>query len=96
MSGLRNKNTARFHSDKQQSERASRANILFISQNITAFKIKATKTDLIAFENFKNQIEVFTDKQKSYIDCMYEKTMGGLGLPAYKGIKSKYGVRLWY
>jgi len=25
---------------------------------------------------------------------MYEKTMGGLGLPAYKGIKSKYGVRL--
>jgi hypothetical protein len=97
VSNLRRINNGKsFWSDGEQSQRAAEANIIFVNNNLSAFQNKANRTDLIAFQSFKNMVnkkEKFTDKQKSYIDCMYEKTMAGLGLPSYKGQKSKYGVR---
>jgi len=97
MSGLIPKNTARFHSDKEATQRHAVEYMKFISANIAAFKSKATKKNREAFLQFQLMVknnEPFNDFEKSYINDLYEKTMAGLGLPSYKGQKSKWGVNL--
>jgi hypothetical protein len=38
--------------------------------------------------------EPFSDGQCSFIDDLYEKTMAGLGLPSYTGMKYGKHVRI--
>jgi len=90
-------NNTRFHSDKDQSRKTAKAQLEFIWSQFDAFRKKANEKQISAFHNFVNiekSGEPFTGGQLSYIDDLYEKTMAGLGLPSYKGIKSKYGVNL--
>lgn len=78
---------AGFASDKSLSQRGGIEQLKFIDSEFNAFKIKASKKDLEAFEDFKMKVannEQLSDKSLSYIDGMYEKTMKGLGLPSFK------------
>lgn len=77
---------ARFANDKEQSERSARAQLQFITQHESSLvKIMNGRKYAIAASDLNSQKELFTDKQKSYIDVIYEKTMKALGLPHYSG-----------
>lgn len=77
---------ARFVNDKEQSERSARAQLEFITANENSLiKILNGRKYAMAANELANCKELFTDKQKSYIDCIYEKTMKALGLPYYTG-----------
>lgn len=90
-------NTARFHSDKNQARKTAKAQLGFIYNNFDAFRKKANESQITAFHSFcemDRNNEVFTDGQLSFIDDLYEKTMAGLGLPSYIGMKYKNHVRI--
>lgn len=90
-------NTTKFHSDRQQALRTASAQLEFIHNNFHAFREKANESQINAFHSFSKMDrtnEGFTDGQLSFIDNLYEKTMAGLGLPSYSGMKHKNHVRI--
>lgn len=94
---LRKINTEKYHSDKGQAQRTAREQLKFIQSNLKAFESVASQKNIEAFNSFAKQFfkkVAFSDNQLSYIDVLYEKTMEGLGLPSYSGIKYGKHVRL--
>ena len=80
---------ANFHSDKEQAQRLANASLKFIHDHYDSFR-----NAFHSFWEMSRNKEPFSEGQCSYIDDLYEKTMLGLGLPSYRGMKSKYGVNL--
>lgn len=81
------------HSDKQSSERGARQYLAFIMQNLkyldnvrNGSKLREAATSL------NLQRDPFTDKQKSFIDGIYEEVMKGYGLPSYKSMNRKHTI----
>ena len=76
-------NTTKFLSDKDQSERSARAQLSFIFMH-EADLIKGKNGEKL-LRDAKDMAECFTlsDKQKSYIDSIYEKVMKALGFESY-------------
>lgn len=90
-------NTTRFHPDKNQALKTAKAQLEFIHNNFDAFRKKANESQINAFHSFAEMDksnESFTDGQLSFIDDLYEKTMAGLGLPSYRGMKFKNHIRI--
>lgn len=87
-------NTTRFANDKEQSERSAREQLKFILANQSALlKVMNGRKYLMSAEQMSESKEPLTDKQKSYVDVIYERVMKGLGLPSYSGSfkpKKKY------
>ncbi|MDA3862024.1 MAG: hypothetical protein PF445_12450 [Melioribacteraceae bacterium] len=85
-----------FLDDTEQARRSSVAKLLFIFQCKEKLSQRRNgNKHLEAMENIsKTPNHVFSSSQMAYIDDVYEMVMGQLGLPSYKGQKSKYGVNL--
>lgn len=94
MKGLARTGSGRFLNDTAQQQRASKQYLEFILSNKEALlKNRNGQKLLDAAENMDSQPkETLTPKRMSYIDDIYEATMKGMGLPSYKGQKTKYGV----
>lgn len=94
-------NTCSQHSDKAYSERAAREYLAFILRNLHFLdNVKNGSKLKEAAINMSNQHAPFTNKQKSFIDSIYESVMAGAGYgsfkPTYKGNRKaglKFGSR---
>ena len=91
--GLNRINTGKSHSDKGQAQRAAKVLLKFILASQKHFKPKSGK-HLRAAVSMDSQLGLFSPKQLSYVDSIYEILMGDMGFPSYKGQKSKWGVNL--
>lgn len=71
------------YNDREGAQRRARDYIKFIYQNRKFLdKLRNGSTYKSAAENLFVQHAPYTDKQLSYIDVLYEKTMKGAGFPA--------------
>jgi len=78
-------NSSPQHSDKECSERGAREYLKFINENKHFLKnVKNGSKYIQVVESLIEQRAPFTDKQKSYIDVIYEKTMKGYGMPSFE------------
>ena len=78
---------ARFHSDKEQSQRSAEQTIRLIYDKYEYFVRVASDKEVNAFIQFRTMIrnkEPFTDNQKSYIDVLYETLMKGMGFDYFR------------
>ena len=85
------------YKDNDQAQRTAKEQIEFIKANYSYFTKAAKPKDIAAFQDFlrmSNTDKKFVGGQFSYIDGMYELTMKGMGFPAVKNQKSKWGVNL--
>lgn len=80
-------NNTRFHSDKTQSNNTAKAQIQMILANQKVLlKLKKGAELLTAVKSFDGLIKAgtpLTDKQKSFLDGIYEKMWGAAGFEAY-------------
>lgn len=88
---LRKINSSPQHSDKGQSERASRDYLRFIVANIKHLdSVRNGSKYKQAAVSLHSQKEPFTDKQKSYIVEIYERVMQGAGFDSCKNLPRKH------
>ena len=88
---LRKVNSSPQHSDKAQSERAARDYLRFIVANLKHLeKVRNGSKYKEAAISMSKQRDPLTDKQKSYIDIIYEKVMEGYGEESYKNLPRKH------
>ena len=87
-----------FSSDKSVSLRGAIAKMEFITENIVALRQcrngKKNVETLGDLKSYYRHFRTLTDKQMSLVDCLYEKTMKGLGFESFEATyKPKKGVR---
>jgi len=87
---------SQLHDDMEYYRRSSSEKLKFIFQNKEHLlkrrngeKHYKAMQEIAQFPNHN-----FRPKQMSYIDDVYEMVMAQLGLPSYRGQKSKYGINL--
>ncbi len=91
--GLNKLNTGKSHSDKGQAQRAAKEVLKFILTNKKHFK-PGDEKHLRAAVSMDSQLGLFSPKQLSYVDGIYEILMGDMGYPSYKGQKSDFSRKL--
>jgi len=90
MSGLRPRNTARFHNSKPCEERGTKEKLKFILDNQKALlTVRGGDKLLAAAKNMNAQTEPLTKEQMPFIDNIMERTYEGLGLPSWKSMRRR-------
>jgi len=78
-------NTTKYLNDKQQAQRSAREQLKFILANseklLRAKNGKKYLTVAVSFAQCKDEL---TSKQCSYVDVIYEATMGAAGYDSFK------------
>lgn len=95
--GLRRINNSRSHSDKASSYRFRLEQIKFINDNKKYLERAGEDRKLRLVNSIKEYYEqnkFMTGPQLSAVDDVYERVMLLAGFGGYKGIKTKYGVKL--
>jgi len=84
MSKLRNVSSSRWHNDSESAQRAAKEYLKFIMNNLHFLKkVKNSEKYISAAKSLNQQTSLFTPKQLSYIDVIYEKVMKGAGYPSF-------------
>lgn len=87
--------SSEYLNDTAQAQRACATNLKFILANKDQLRKRRNGLKhLKAMESISKVLNNnYSSKQMSYVDSVYEMVMQQIGLPSYKGQKSKYGMK---
>ncbi len=87
-------NNSRYHNDNEQAQRTAKEQLKIILANKSKLQGLRNGKKLYVSAVGMSKIPKLTDNQLSYVDVIYEKTMGACGLPSFnatfKPKKRKY------